>query len=148
MGILDMVEELYFLKKIMSITLDQLLIELPDIMTKIGVMKIDIEGFEYKAIRGGHKFFSKYPPCFIYIELIEQYLRANGGSIMETFDLFQSYGYNKIMSNGVGWQNEFKWNNETYIEVFVIHDDCIEYWETQKVHDTNMIDLNGELSLS
>lgn len=38
-------------------------------MKKIFGMKIDIEGFEYYAMKGGNEFFEKYKPCMVSVEL-------------------------------------------------------------------------------
>lgn len=36
----------------------------------IGIMKIDVEGFEENVFKGGMKFFENYPPYYIFIEFL------------------------------------------------------------------------------
>lgn len=80
----------------------------------VAVMKLDVEGFEYKTLKGAKKLLSEKPPCFIAMEFHTRLLRLSGGNSSRTefeadrdntpwelLHLIRESGYE--MKNGVGW---------------------------------------------
>lgn len=62
---------------------------------KIDFIKIDIEGHEYYALKGGEGVLKKYKPT-LFIELDDNNLRENNSSAIGVIALLMSFGYSKI----------------------------------------------------
>lgn len=58
----------------------------------VDLIKIDIDGYDYRALRGAADTISKFRPL-IFIELCELAQRRNGHSVTEIIDLLSSHGY-------------------------------------------------------
>ncbi len=61
-------------------------------VSKVDVVKIDVEGAELKVLKGGQSTLAKYHPVLL-IELEEQYLNSMGTSSTEVKEFLQSYNY-------------------------------------------------------
>lgn len=68
-------------------TLDSLISD-----TKINFIKIDVEGYELKALRGMTTIIEKNSPDFI-CEVTEDFLKNAGDSTADLFDFFNKYNY-------------------------------------------------------
>eukprot|EP01084_Bolivina_argentea_P180113 311168_1 len=106
-------------------TLDHIFDENIEIMKNVCMIKIDVEGFEMKALRGGTNMLSNNPPCVIFIELIEKYLqRQSKISIHEVIGFLTSFGYTDIRKIS-GPFTKIKQNDiDDSIEAFFIHRNC------------------------
>ena len=57
-------------------------------------IKIDIEGYELFALKGGEKMFQKQdPPKFVFAEVTPSWLQENGQGVKQFYDFFWSYDY-------------------------------------------------------
>ena len=65
----------------------------------IALMKIDIEGYEYKALIGGKELITKYHVPFIVLEFSPSFLKEVGSDPREFVQFFVNNGY-KISLNG------------------------------------------------
>jgi len=83
--------------KIRMTTVDSLLASNNDLKT-VMVAKVDIEGSEGHMLKGAESFFSRYPPCYLLIELRENLLRDAGTPIDGVLKELQRFGYDADMS--------------------------------------------------
>lgn len=67
--------------------------------TKPSLLKMDIEGFEEKALRGAEKFLVKYKPILC-IELNDPCLVENGSSSQNVMHFLNTLGYDGYFING------------------------------------------------
>jgi len=65
-------------------------------MKAIVIAKVDIEGYEGRFLRGSHFLFSKYPPCYMTIELIPEWLQRAGTPAQEVLDQLASWDYKDL----------------------------------------------------
>ncbi|CAK0863246.1 unnamed protein product [Prorocentrum cordatum] len=65
-------------------------------MKAIMVAKVDIEGHEGHFLQGSQLLFSKFPPCFMTIELIPEWLERAGTPVQGILDLLESWGYKHV----------------------------------------------------
>jgi len=65
-------------------------------MKAIVIAKVDIEGYEGRFIRGSNTLFTKYPPCFMTIELIPEWLERAGTPAQEILDQLTSWDYKDV----------------------------------------------------
>jgi len=65
-------------------------------MKAILIAKVDIEGHEGHFIQGSHLLFSKFPPCFMTIELIPEWLERAGTPVQGILDSLESWGYKNV----------------------------------------------------
>lgn len=77
-------------QKIQVTTLDLFLSEKG--LHKIEVIKIDVEGFEMKVLRGASQCIEKYHPT-LFIEIDDKYLKDQGDSARELVSFIEDYGY-------------------------------------------------------
>ena len=61
-------------------------------LSRIDFIKLDVDGYEYKVIRGGFNTIAKFKPVII-IELGEYTLREYGDKAEDLIDLLASAGY-------------------------------------------------------
>ena len=59
---------------------------------KVNVVKIDVEGFETRILRGANTFIKKYRPK-LFVELSDNLLKLQQSSARELVSLLESYGY-------------------------------------------------------
>ncbi|WP_342597486.1 FkbM family methyltransferase [Cyanobacterium aponinum UTEX 3222] len=77
-------------------TLDNLF---QDNSLRIGLLKIDIEGFELFALRGGSGLLRSNSIAFIYTEIIPQALEEVGDSVQDLVDFLASYQMFPVVFN-------------------------------------------------
>ncbi len=66
-------------------------------LERIDFIKCDTEGYEYFVFRGGREVLSKYRPV-VYCEIEEPYVRRQGKSPHDVFEIFHKLGYKAFMS--------------------------------------------------
>jgi len=84
-------QSLYPSEEINVRTLDFLLTDLT--ISKVDIVKIDVEGAEMAVLEGGKDFFRASPPQAFFIECIDQHLRRFGASSEELVSWLNSEGY-------------------------------------------------------
>ena len=83
-------------ERIRTATLDGLLFEEPHgpgLVRRPAVIKMDIEGYETRAVLGAGNLFSSLPPCYVFFEHQPEASRATGVPDYEIFRLLEGYGY-------------------------------------------------------
>jgi FkbM family methyltransferase len=77
--------------------------DLPDIklLTRLDLVKIDVEGFEYQVLSGLKQTISIHKPRIIF-EYDKNYWQANGQSITECFEFLSNLGYTIYQITPVG----------------------------------------------
>jgi FkbM family methyltransferase len=66
-------------------------------LKKIDFVKVDVEGFEYKALKGGEKALRKWHPI-LFIELDDVTLKAQNSSPKQLLQFLNDVGYTKIVN--------------------------------------------------
>lgn len=81
-------------------TIDSILEEAK--VEKVDVLKMDIEGFEMKALRGMEGFLSKKEsrPQLLFIELYDEHLIYYGNSVAEVISYLESFTYKPFYLSG------------------------------------------------
>lgn len=74
-------------------TLDLMYEAYPHQMRRVLAMKMDMEGFEGRALLGATRFLAEAPPCYLFMEAIPSMLRGAGTPIRMVFDLLELMGY-------------------------------------------------------
>jgi FkbM family methyltransferase len=71
----------------------------------VRVLKIDIEGYETKALRGASNLFlGECPPCVVYMEYNKLYTIRSGVGANAAFDILKKYGYTCSMIEHADWK--------------------------------------------
>ena len=74
-------------------------------LSQIGLLKIDIEGFEYQALKGASRAFETRSVRFVYLELIPQALTEAGTSMDQIEGFFaENFLFPKIWTASDGFQ--------------------------------------------
>ena len=68
-------------------------------MKKLDLLKIDVDGYEFKVLSGARETISNFKPT-IFCELCEYTLNAQNDSIRDIFALLNSLGYQSYFENG------------------------------------------------
>jgi FkbM family methyltransferase len=63
---------------------------------RIDFIKVDVEGYEYAALKGGESVIKRYYPL-LFIELDDDNLKANNRSAKELLQLLVDFGYNRFI---------------------------------------------------
>ena len=71
--------------------------------SKVDLVKIDVEGFEYKVLDGGRRFLKTHQPI-LFIELDDNNLREQGDSAVKLLNLLQDCGYIRFIKANSGEQ--------------------------------------------
>jgi FkbM family methyltransferase len=79
-------------------TIDRLVAD--EKLSSVDLIKIDIDGYDLRALRGATKTIEKFKPL-IFVELCEWALRENGNSVSEVVTHLSSLGYNGYDANGM-----------------------------------------------
>jgi len=70
-------------------------------LNRVDIMKIDVEGFELKAIKGAIETLKRCRPRLIMIEVVESAMVLNGDKPKDLMKVLQNLGYSpKILSKG------------------------------------------------
>lgn len=62
-------------------------------MQRVLVMKFDVEGFEGQVLHGARGFFGRFPPCYLQIELISEWLFKAHTPREAVLRALEQYGY-------------------------------------------------------
>jgi FkbM family methyltransferase len=79
------------------VTLDEALRELE--VSSVNLVKIDVDGFECKVLKGGQSLLTRFRPAFL-LELSPYVLKEHGGSLAEFLNVFSTAGYQFYELNG------------------------------------------------
>jgi FkbM family methyltransferase len=79
-------------ERIQAISWDEFAAE-HDLMGKVTLMKMDVEGWESRILGGGRRTFSRDDAPTLYVEFTEQAAAAAGSSCRELYQSLSSYGY-------------------------------------------------------
>ncbi|XP_033748261.1 uncharacterized protein LOC117333197 isoform X1 [Pecten maximus] len=96
---------------VMSTTLDNLL-QLPDINSTRVVIKMDVEGYEHKVLRGGEKFFNRMDVPTILMEWEFHKGTQSGTEIIQFFESRNYTAYDPIRSNSLHSESSTTWPYE------------------------------------
>jgi FkbM family methyltransferase len=88
------------------VTLDEIVAR--DGLTRIDVIKGDVEGAETQVITGGQESIRKFHPVII-LETVDRQLRNMGSSVAELESLLHSLGYAKARQSDSGDDTEYTW---------------------------------------
>lgn len=66
--------------------------EVAENLTRLDLMKIDVEGFEMKVLKGAEKALTKFRPA-LFVELADENLREQGSSARELVTFLERLGY-------------------------------------------------------
>jgi hypothetical protein len=61
-------------------------------VSRVDVVKIDVEGAEYLVLKGASKTLDRDHPVIL-VEIVERQLQAMGASSKQVYDLLRSHGY-------------------------------------------------------
>lgn len=61
-------------------------------LERVDFIKIDVDGYEARILKGAHETIQKYKPIVL-IELFESALRDAGASVFELLQMFSAWGY-------------------------------------------------------
>ena len=64
-----------------------------NLVGRVAMIKIDVEGWEYRVLRGGQKALSRADAPVLQMELHEQALQSSGSSCQELYQLLEEIGY-------------------------------------------------------
>lgn len=79
-------------ERIPRLTINEVVSNYNDVCVR--ALKIDVEGYETKALRGASNLFlGKCPPCVVYMEYTELYTIRAGVSAKAAFDFLKRHGY-------------------------------------------------------
>ena len=98
-------------------TIDQIVKDLE--VKNVSFIKMDIEGYEYKALIGATETLKKFKPI-IYIELIENSLKRNNNSLKDVYSFLRTLCYKSYCIKNLELE-EFHDDREND-EVFFIYD--------------------------
>lgn len=70
-------------------------------ISQINAIKIDVEGFEYFALKGGQNALSKWKPAIL-MELNNGFLKEHNLSVSDVFNLLKECGYQHFVKAGTG----------------------------------------------
>jgi len=73
--------------------------------------KVDIEGNEGRMLLGAEELFSKYPPCYLSIELIPEWLNSTGTPVEGILPKLKDYGYRGVPE--LQWFLHSSWRAKT-----------------------------------
>jgi FkbM family methyltransferase len=69
-------------------------------LTRLDLLKIDIDGYDYRALRGAEASLRKYRPI-VYVELCEAAQNENGYSVTDIVSFLGSLGYKGYDADGM-----------------------------------------------
>lgn len=93
-----------------TVTLDTLLFD--KLTSGVDILKIDVDGFDGKVLKGGQELISKYRPLIIF-EWHPIMIKRTNNDFYEAFDVLRSLGYTKYLwYNKYGFFSHFDFNDE------------------------------------
>jgi len=70
-----------------------------DLIGRVSMMKIDVEGWESRVLEGGYKVLSREDSPILQVEFTEEASRAAGSSCKDTYKLLEELGYKMFIYN-------------------------------------------------
>jgi len=74
-------------------TLDEIYRAYPDVMRRVLAMKLDVEGYEGRVVKGAHALLKEAPPCYLKMEVQEDWLKLAGTPAVDVLNKLRSYGF-------------------------------------------------------
>ncbi|MBW7943516.1 MAG: FkbM family methyltransferase [Candidatus Kuenenia stuttgartiensis] len=101
------------------LTWDQFAIK-NQLIDKIALMKIDVEGWESRVFNGGKQFFSREDAPDLLVEFTEINAKINGSSCEILFQQLMDFGYQIYLINmeKQTLERQEEWHNYDYINLF------------------------------
>lgn len=101
-----------------SITLDSFVIN--NGVTKVDIMKIDVEGAEFMVLQGAKSIFGNalLRPRIVMVELVSEFLAQNDSSIQDVLTYMSEFGYQPYFATAGGKLMAYK--HEDFDKVFNI----------------------------
>lgn len=81
-----------------SSTIDNLVLECN--LSKVDMLKVDVDGYDFKVLRGAAKTIKSFKPI-IFIELCEYALKKKNDSVFDIFSYLNSFGYRCFSENNI-----------------------------------------------
>jgi FkbM family methyltransferase len=78
-------------QKVKVVSLDEYFLK-DTSLTKVDLIKIDVEGFEMKVLKGAHELITKFRPA-LFVEINDANLRSQGDSLEGMLDFLTAKGY-------------------------------------------------------
>jgi FkbM family methyltransferase len=98
-------------EKIKTVSLDTLLFD--SLKDKIDIIKIDVDGFDGKVLRGSQKLISHYKP-FVIFEWHPIMVKNTNNDFYEAFDILSALGYHTYLwYNKYGFFSHFDFNKDS-----------------------------------
>ncbi len=83
-------------------------------LARVDLIKIDIEGFEHHALRGGRKLLAEQRPR-LFIEVDDVNLRAQGTSARAMIELLEGFGYRlRHAQRGVPIDHDYRFEHDHF----------------------------------
>jgi len=89
-------------KRVPTLQLDKLFAALPTELRAPTVLKMDVEGFEFQALRGGKTWLAGHRPAFVVTEVAPDYLARNGDTWTDLIFFWLDLGYQVWLPAPVG----------------------------------------------
>ena len=80
-------------KRVPTLQLDKLFAALPPDLRAPTVLKMDVEGFEFQALRGWKTWLVGHQPAFVVTEVVPEYLGRNGDTWTDLISFWLDLGY-------------------------------------------------------
>eukprot|EP00747_Dinoflagellata_sp_TGD_P125128 gnl/TRDRNA2_/TRDRNA2_174111_c1_seq9.p1 gnl/TRDRNA2_/TRDRNA2_174111_c1~~gnl/TRDRNA2_/TRDRNA2_174111_c1_seq9.p1 ORF type:complete len:288 (-),score=27.73 gnl/TRDRNA2_/TRDRNA2_174111_c1_seq9:362-1225(-) len=87
-------------------TLDEIYRAYPEVMRRVLVMKLDVEGFEGRSLLGAQDLMGAAPPCLLMVELNAGWMRRAGTPMHRLFNYLESQGYST--QDARNWTSKFR----------------------------------------
>ncbi|KAJ3322423.1 hypothetical protein HDU76_013892 [Blyttiomyces sp. JEL0837] len=93
---------------------------------RIDILKIDVEGYEVKAMLGAKQLLKSRPPYFIFSEIYENKICDTGFHGIDYVNLLEEYGYKAYVRDGLKPYVKGQELNMVLVDVVFVHR---EVWE-------------------
>ena len=71
---------------------------------KLDLIKIDVDGFDFKVLKGSENLIKKFKPK-IFVELNDIQLKKNGDTVEDILIFLKSFGYKGMLEQNVKVEN-------------------------------------------
>lgn len=96
-------------------------------LSKIDVMKIDVEGFEMNVLLGAAKSIAKWKP-FLFVEIDEENLKGNDASFSKMKDWLMQSGY--VVLNAITLKYLSPEEISNHFDILAVHKDKMDYFQS------------------
>lgn len=86
-------------------------------LKKLDIIKIDVEGFEYRVLKGGYEVINKFKPN-IYLEIDQNNLEKQGDSVDKIFSFLNLLGYEIIDVQNDRSVVDFQYLVDTHTDIY------------------------------